>query len=179
MTRNMKKSQVAAAEKSAKFSYIITIFAAAVIDWAALQALWAAMTGAKLTSQLPFLSGATDDDKAGHTIECKAGTVVPTINPGEAPMDGNAQITGIVEGINEDSLAWAYELQGEEVVAIVERCSDGKKFLFANPCTGGVTFQYQSIGAQDGGTAGINFQLTGTDCPKPMVVYEPASVQQS
>ena len=174
MTRDIKKSQVEAADKSAKFIYIITIFAASVIDWHALQVLWNAATGGKLTSQVPFVTGATQDDQAGHVIECKGGTVVPVVNPGEAPMDGKAQITGIVEGVNEDTLAWAYDLQGEEVVAVVERCSDGKKFIFANPCTGGMTFQYQSIGAQDGGNAGINFQLTGADCPKPMLVYAPA-----
>ena len=101
--------------------------------------------------------------------------MVPVINAGEAPQDGKAELTAIAEGVDENTLDWAFNMQGEEVVAIVERCSDGKKFLYANPCTGGMTFQYQSIGAQDGGTAGINFTLSGSDCPEPMLVYEPAS----
>ena len=175
--KNIKKSDVVANAKSAKFAYIITLIAAAVIDWKAVSAIVSALDGAKLTSKIPFLEGVTEENEM-HEIECKAGTVIPVINPGEAPMDGNAQITGIVEGLDEKTLDWAYSMQGEEVVAIVERCSDGKKFAFLNPCTGGLTFQYQSIGAQDGGNAGINFQLTGSDCPKPMLVYEPATASQ-
>ena len=181
MTKNIKKKDVAATSKSAKFAFIITFIEALIVDWAALQTLWAAKTGAKLTSQVPLLTlpqGKTADDYT-HTVECKAGSITPVINAGESPMDGKAQITGIVDGIDENTLDWAYGMQGEEVVAIVERCSDGKKFIFANPCTGGMTFQYQSIGAQDGGTAGINFQLTGGDCPEPMLVYEPAAVQNN
>lgn len=174
--KNNSRKNVTAASKSTKYNYIITLVAAAIVDWAALAALWKAKQGAKLTSKLPLLAlpdGETEADQY-HTIECKPSTVVPVINAGEAPMDGKAEITAIAEGVDESTLDWAYGMQGEEVVAIVERCSDGKKFLFANPCTGGMTFQYQSIGAQDGGTAGINFTLTGADCPEPMLVYEPA-----
>lgn len=174
--KNKTRKDVNAASKSTKFSYIITLVAASIVDWAALAALWKAKTGAKLTSKLPLLAlpeGETEADQY-HTIECKPGTVVPVINAGEAPQDGKAEVTAIAEGVDEKTLDWAYSMQGEEVVAIVERCSDGMKLLFANPCTGGVTFQYQSIGTQDGGTAGVNFTLTGADCPEPMLVYEPA-----
>ena len=176
--KNNSRKNVTAASKSTKYNYIITLVAAALVDWAALASLWKNnRTGAKLTAKLPLLAlpdGETEADQY-HTIECKPSTVVPVINAGEAPMDGKAEITAIAEGVDESTLDWAYGMQGEEVVAIVERCSDGKKFLFANPCTGGMTFQYQSIGAQDGGTAGINFTLSGSDCPEPMLVYEPAS----
>ena len=173
--KNKTRKDVNAASKSTKFSYIITLVAASIVDWAALAALWKAKTGAKLTSKLPLLELLQGESEADqyHTIECKPGTVVPVINAGEAPQDGKAEITAIAEGVDENTLDWAYGMQGEEVVAIVERCSDGKKFLYANPCTGGMTFQYQSIGAQDGGTAGINFTLSGSDCPEPMLVYEP------
>ena len=181
MVKNIKRKDVDAKSKSTKFSFIITLYEAAIVDWAALAALWKAKTGAKLTSQLPFLELTSPDTVDDHTItlECKPGTVVPVVNAGEAPMDGKAEITGIAEGIDENTLAFAYETQGKEVVALVERCSDGKKFLFANPCTGGMTFQYQSIGAQDGGTAGINFTLSGADCPEPMLIYEPAQATQT
>lgn len=179
MVKNVKRKDVDAKSKSTKFSFIITLIEAAIVDWAALAALWAAKTGAKLTSQVPYLELTSPDTVADHTLvlECKPGTIVPVVNAGEAPTDGKAEITGIVEGIDENTLQMAYENQGKEVIAIVERCSDGKKFLFANPCTGGMTFQYQSIGAQDGGTAGINFTLSGADCPEPMLVYEPAAAQ--
>ena len=175
--KNNSRKNVNAASKSTKYNYIITLVAAAIVDWAALAALWKAKTGAKLTSKLPLLALPQGESEADqyHTIECKPGTVVPVINAGEAPQDGKAEITAIAEGVDEGTLDWAFNMQGEEVVAIVERCSDGKKFLFANPCTGGMTFQYQSIGTQDGGTAGINFTLSGSDCPEPMLVYEPAS----
>jgi len=181
MVKNIKRKDVDVKSKSAKYSFIMTLIEAAIIDWAALAALWAAKTGAKLTSQVPYLTLESGDSVENHTLvlECKPGTIVPVINAGEAPQDGKADITGIVEGIDEHTLQMAYENQGKELVAIVERCSDGTKFLFANPCTGGLTFQYQTIGTQDGGTAGINFTLSGGDCPEPMVVYAPAAAQQS
>ena len=174
--KNKTRKEVNAASKSTKYYYIITLVAASIVDWAALAALWKAKTGAKITSKLPLLELPEGESEADqyHTIECKPGTVVPVINAGEASQDGRAEITAIAEGLDDKTLDWAYGMQGEEVVAIVERCSDGMKLLFANPCTGGVTFQYQSIGTQDGGTAGVNFTLTGADCPEPMLVYEPA-----
>ena len=174
--KNKTRKEVNAASKSTKYNYIITLVAAAIVDWAALAALWKAKTGAKITSKLPLLALPEGESEADqyHTIECKPGTVVPVINAGEAPMDGKLEITAIAEGVDDKTLDWAYGMQGEEVVAIIERCSDGMRFLCANPCTGGLTFQYQSIGAQDGGTAGVNFTLSGSDCPEPMLVYEPA-----
>ena len=177
MVKNIKRKDIDAKSKSTKFAFIITLIEAAIVDWAALAALWKAMTGAKLTSQVPYLTLESGDSVENHTLvlECKPGTVVPVVNAGEAPTDGNGEITGIVEGVDEHTLEMSYENQGKEVIAIVERCSDGMKFLFANPCTGGMTFQYQSIGSQDGGIAGINFTLSGADCPKPMVVYAPAA----
>lgn len=180
MVKNVKRKDVDAKSKSTKFSFIITLIEAAIVDWAALAALWAAKTGAKLTSQVPYLTLTSPDTVDDHTLvlECKPGTIVPVVNAGEAPTDGKAEITGIVEGVDEHTLQMAYENQGKEMIAIVERCSDGMKFLFANPCTGGMTFQYQSIGAQDGGTAGINFTLSGADCPEPMLVYAPVAAQE-
>lgn len=181
MVKNVKRKDVDAKSKSAKFSYIITLIEATIIDWPALSALWKAMTGAKLTSQLPYLQLTSPDTVDDHTcvLECKPGTVVPNVGPGEAKTDGKGEVSGLVEGVDENTLAFAYDMQGKEVAAIIERCSDGTKFLFANPCTGGVTFQYQSIGAQDGGISGINFTLTGEDCPMPMVVYAPVAAAQS
>lgn len=174
--KNKTRKEVNAASKSTKFSYIITLVAASIVDWAALNAIWKQKTGAKITSKLPLLELPQGESEADqyHTIECKPGTVVPVINAGEAPMDGKLEITAIAEGLDDKTLEWAYGMQGEEVVAIIERCSDGMRFLGANPCTGGLTFQYQSIGAQDGGTSGVNFTLSGSDCPEPMLVYEPA-----
>ena len=175
MTKNIKKSDVTAAAKSNKYAYILTVIPAGIVDWAALQTLWLAATGGKLTSQVPLLTGSSTDDF--KTIECKGDTIVPVINAGEAPTDGKAEISGTVEGINDKSLEWAYGAQGTENIVIAERCSDGTKLIFANPCTGGLVFQYQSIGGQDGGSAGISFKFTGADCPVPMLVYAPAAVQ--
>lgn len=175
MVKDFKKTQVVAASKSAKLLFKITLFAAAVVDWAELLRNWAtSVSGATLTVALPFLEGTTDAEQAGHVLECKAGSVTFSVAPGETPTEGVATVNGVLEGVDENSLEVAYGLQGEEVVAVVERCSDGKKFIFANPCTGGAVFQYQTIGAQDGGEAGISFTLTGKDCPQPMLVYDPA-----
>ena len=177
MTKNIKKSDVDAKEKSTKLSWILTVIPAAIVDFISLNTLWAAADEGKLTAQVPLKEDASTDNFL--TIECKGNTVVPVVNPGESPYDGNAQITGVVEGVNEKTLAWAYDAQGQEAVVIATRCSDGKRFIFGSPCSGGMTFQYQSIGAQDGGTAGINFQFTSADCPKPMLVYAPASAQNN
>ena len=179
--KNKTRKEVNAASKSTKYNYIITLVAAAVVDWAALAALWKAKTGAKITSKLPLLDLQNEETEADqyHTIECKPGTVVPVINAGEAPMDGKLEITAIAEGLDDKTLDWAYSMPGEEVGANIERCSGGTRCLCANPCTGGLTFQYQSIGAQDGGTAGVNFTLSGSDCPEPMLVYEPAQAPAS
>ena len=172
MTKNAKKSDVTAGAKSSKFAYILTIIPADIVDWPALLTLWQAATAGKLASQVPLLTGSSSDDF--KTIECKGNTVVPVVNAGEAPTDGKAEISGTVEGVNDKTLEWAYSAQGTENVVIAERCSDGTKFIFANPCTGGMVFQYQSIGAQDGGVAGISFKFIGEDCPVPMLVYAPA-----
>ena len=171
MLPNFSKSSVTGNAKSTKLLFILTLYAAAAIDWDALRAIWAAaVENGKLTA-LPLLTG-TGIDSTAHTLECKSGSVSFSVAPGEAPQDGVATVSGVLDGVAEDQLKTAYALQGEEVVAIVERCSDGKKFIFANPCTGGVTFQYQSIGAQDGGEAGVAFNLTGKDCPVPVLIFE-------
>lgn len=174
MITDFVKASVTSAAKSMKMLFVITLYPASVVDWEALRAAWAQKaTAGKLTCPLPFLTGTAQDEQDGHVLECKAGSVTIGVAPGEAPQDGVATISGVLEGLAEDQLATAYSLQGEEVVAVVERCSDSKRFIFANPCTGGVVFQYQQIGAQDGGEAGISFNLTGKDCPVPMLVYEP------
>lgn len=173
MLKDFKKTDVVAASKSSKLLFVITLYSAAVVDWAKLLTDWTtSVTGAKLTTALPFLEGTSQEEQNGHVLECKSGSVTFGVAPGETPTDGAATINGILEGVDETSLDVAYGLQGEEVVAVVTRCSDNKKFIFANPCTGGVVFQYQQIGAQDGGEAGISFTLTGKDCPTPMLVYD-------
>lgn len=173
MIPNLSKSSIKAQDKSLTHLYRIRLLDAAAVDWDALREAWASVSGATLNRAIPTLDTATD--KAWHTVDCKGNTVTVSVAPGEAPANGVATVSGVVEGINETTLAWAYDMQGREVVAVIERCADGKQFIFANPCTGGVTFQYQTIGSQDGNTAGISFNLTGIECPKPMLVYAPAS----
>ncbi len=171
MLPDYSKQTLKGTDKSTKLSFILTLYAASVIAWDALQNAWeSAVAAGKLTTALPIVQGVVGTPY--NTIECKSGSVSFSVAPGEAPA-GVATISGVIDGVAEDQLKTVYALQGEEVVAIVTRCADGKKFVFANPCTGGVTFQYQTIGALDGGEAGISFNLTGKDCPVPVLVYEP------
>lgn len=172
MVKNLSKADVSVSSKSTSILFTIALLAAELVDWVTLRTQWQAATG-KLTQQIPLVESATAD--AWKSVDCGAGTVVPSIAGGESPYDGVATINAIAEGIDEATLDWAYNMQGEEVVAVVTRCSDGKKFVFANPCTGGLVFKYESIGSQDGGKAGIAFTLTGRDCPKPALVYEPGT----
>jgi|GEM_PF-1007320 len=174
MLPNFSKSSVTGASKSTKYLFLLTIYAAAAIQWDRLRTLWAAAVEAGRLTELPLVTD-TGADKNPHTLECKSGSISFSVAPGEAPQDGVATVSGTLDGLAEDQLKTAYALQGEEVVAVIERCSDGKKFIFANPCTGGGTFQYQNIGALDGGESGVSFNITGKDCPVPVLVYEPQS----
>lgn len=177
MVKNFLKSSVLASAKSTSIMYKILILAAELVDWDSLRSAWSdAVKNGVLTIAVPLIESASAS--SWKQIDCAAGTVVPAIAPGEAPQDGVATINASVDGVDETVLDFAYSMQGEEVVAVVERCSDGKKFIFANPCTGGMVFQYQSIGAQDGNKAGMNFTLTGKDCPVPMLVYAPEEVSK-
>lgn len=171
MLPNFSKSSVTSTSKSTKYNFLLTLYSAGSIDWETLQKLWNAAVSKGVLDMLPMLPSGDDNDP--HSIDCKAGSVSFSVAPGEAPQDGVATVEGVIEGLAEEQLKLAYGLQGEEVVAIVTRCSDGKKFIFANPCTGGVVFRYQSIGSQDGGEAGISFNLTGKDCPVPVLVFDP------
>ena len=172
MVKNFLKSSVLASAKSTSIMYKILILAAELVDWDSLRAAWAtSVQSGVLTIEVPLIESATSS--SWKQIDCAAGTVIPSIAPGEAPQDGIATINASVDGVDETVLDFAYGMQGEEVVAVIERCADGKKFIFANPCTGGMVFQYQSIGALDGNKAGMSFTLTGKDCPVPMLVYSP------
>ena len=73
MVKNIKRKDVDAKSKSTKFAFIITLIEAAIVDWAALAALWKAMTGAKLTSQVPYLTLTSPDARVTlRSIQCGA-----------------------------------------------------------------------------------------------------------
>ena len=169
---NFKKSAVAEASKSTTLRHILTWYDAKDVDWQALYEDWKNIEGATMTSDLPLIA-IGDNDPDPIVIECETGMTM-SVAPGETPTDGVATVGASVAGVDETTLELAYQMQGREGVAIVERCSDGKKFIFANPCVGGVTFQYQTIGALDTNKAGIRFTLTGAGCPKPLMVYKPS-----
>lgn len=171
MVKGIDKSKVPATSKALTMKYIIAIIAANFVDWEAFNTIWKNATGGKITSDVPLTTSAP----LWMNFECAPGSVSFNVTPGESPYNGRAQISAIVDGVDETTLDWAFACQGEEVVAKVTRCSDGKVFVFANPCTGGMTFQYQQIGSQDGGKAGISFNLTGTDCPQPVMVLDLSS----
>lgn len=174
MITNFKKSDVAEASKSSTLRHILTWYNSQDVDWDELYTQWRQITGGVYDQTLPLVEDENSNTPEPITIECENGMTM-SVAPGETPTDGVATISASVAGIDETTLELAYQMQGREGVAIIERCSDGKKFIFANPCTGGVTFQYQTIGTLDSNKAGISFQLTGAGCPRPMLVYEPDS----
>lgn len=107
-------------------------------------------------------------------LDAKAQSVKPNAEPGESPYNGKLTISFVIEGISEETLQWAYDNQGEDFVVIWERCSDNKRFIAGDPCSGGLKFSYTSIGDQDGGVSGIAGTLTGAECPNPYFFYNGA-----
>ena len=104
-------------------------------------------------------------------IDAKAQSLKPNAEPGESPYNGKLVINFIIEGISEETQQWAYDNQGEDFIAIWERCSDNKRFIGGDTCSGGLKFSYTSIGDQDGGVSGIAGTLTGAECPNPYFFY--------
>lgn len=116
-------------------------------------------------------------------LDAKAQSVKPNAEPGESPFNGKLVINFIIEGISAETLAWAYENQGEDFVTVWVRCADGQCFIGGDPCSGGLKFSYTSIGDQEGGLSGIAGTLTGQECPSPFYLYngplplvEPAAI---
>ena len=60
MTKNIKKSDVDAKEKSTKLSWILTVIPAAIVDFISLNTLWAAAEEGKLTAQVPLKEDASE-----------------------------------------------------------------------------------------------------------------------
>ncbi|QIK56055.1 hypothetical protein G7051_17495 [Dysgonomonas sp. HDW5B] len=105
-------------------------------------------------------------------IDSKVNTIKPNVAPGESPFNGVITLSPTIEGISEETLAWAYDNVGEDFVVVYERCSDGKRFIAGDPCSGGLKFAYTAIGDLDGGISGIASTFTGGECPNPIYFYE-------
>lgn len=105
-------------------------------------------------------------------VDCKVNTIKPNVAPGESPYNGVITLSPLFEGISEETLQWAYDNAGEDFVVVWERCSDGKRFIAGDPCSGGLKFAYTGIGDQEGGISGIATTFTGGECPNPIYFYE-------
>ncbi|MFT4073507.1 MAG: hypothetical protein QM654_16475 [Dysgonamonadaceae bacterium] len=109
------------------------------------------------------------DAKWNH-IDFLAGSINPTTAPGESPSSQKLTIAASVEGISEEVLDWFYSVNGERIIFVWERCSDGKKFIAGSPCSGGLLVS-GTIGELDNKFRGLKLTLTGADCPEPFWVY--------
>lgn len=111
-------------------------------------------------------------DEKYNYLDGDARTLVMNVEPGENQFKGVPKVTIIIEGLTPDSLEYVYANAGEDFNMIVERCSDGQKFIMGDPCSGGMRMQYTSIGVLEGGNAGISVEFTGGQCNQPVLFYD-------
>jgi hypothetical protein len=111
-------------------------------------------------------------NKTFKFIDALTNTINANAQPGESPYTGKLTLTPTLEGLSKITLDWVYKNVGSRVIAIWERCADGQKFIGGTPCSSGLTVKYTSIGALDGGIAGIALSLEGGDCPDPFYFYD-------
>jgi hypothetical protein len=104
-------------------------------------------------------------------LDVKADTIKVNAQPCESPFNGKLILTPVYEGISRESLSWAYDNAGEDVIVIWERCADKQRFIAGSPCSNGLRVKYTSIGDQDGGIAGIALSFEGGECPEPFYFY--------
>ncbi|MCL1942559.1 MAG: hypothetical protein FWF54_03295 [Candidatus Azobacteroides sp.] len=109
---------------------------------------------------------------AYHYLDIRATSVKPNAQAGESPANGKLVLTPVIEGISKKSLQWIYDMAGEEVIVIWERCADGQTFIGGSPCSNGLKVKYTSIGDQEGGFAGIALSFEGDECPEPFWFYD-------
>lgn len=105
-------------------------------------------------------------------VDAQTNSIKPATQVGESPYNGKLEIPFIIEGISGETLSWSYENQGEDFVGVWVRCADNQCFIAGDPCSGGLRFSYDTIGALDGGISGISGKLTGGECPEPIWLYD-------
>lgn len=104
-------------------------------------------------------------------LDAAQGTIKPNTEPGQAPMDQKLTVTASIEGLSKKSLSWFYELNGERVILIWERCTDGQRFIAGSPCSGGLLLS-GNITTLENGLMGITLTFTGGECPEPLWFYD-------
>ena len=110
--------------------------------------------------------------KKWNYIDSTTDSINPSAAPGESPLTGVLTLTPFMEGISKKSLQWIWDNNGEDCIAVWERCADKQKFIGGSPCSTGLRISYTNIGAGDGGIAGIALQLQGKQCPEPFYFYD-------
>jgi len=127
---------------------------------------WPASLGATINTNVLL------PNKTYKYIDALTGTINANAAPGESPYTGKLTLTPTIEGLSKTTLDWLYQNLGQRVIAIWERCSDGQKFIGGSPCSSGLSVKFTSVGALDGGIAGIAVSLEGGDCPEPFFFYD-------
>lgn len=104
-------------------------------------------------------------------LDAAPNSIKPNTEPGQAPTDQQLTVTASIEGLSKKSLSWFYELNGERVIMIWERCSDGQRFIAGSPCSGGLLLS-GNITTLENGLMGITLTFTGGECPEPIWFYD-------
>lgn len=102
-------------------------------------------------------------------------TYIETLNwegdPGESPLQDKIKITGGLEGVSKAVLDFWYKNRGNRHIVIVERCADNQRFIFGNPCSGGLMLKTEKLGTLEN-MSGIAFNWEGSECPEPFYFYD-------
>ena len=139
--------------------------------------LWLALLEDVDVENFPTLVEATissnvlRDGAVYRYLDAQINSINPNAEPGEAPMNQVLTLSPVIEGLSKQSLAWFYNLNGQRVIAVWERCRDKQKFIAGTPCSGGLLLS-GTTGALENGLAGITITLTGGECPEPFAFYD-------
>lgn len=124
------------------------------------------VAAAATLANVPLLAG-----KKWHYLDCQQNSIKPlAASVGEVAPQGQLNINASVEGITKETLAYLYEINGEDVICVWENCQTGERFIGGSPCSSGLRLTYQSLGAQDN-WQGATIQMKGGECPEPFWFY--------
>ena len=84
-------------------------------------------------ANIPLLAG-----KKWHYLDCQQNSIKPlAASVGEVAPQGQLNINASVEGITKETLAYLYEINGEDVICVWENCQTGEKFVVHVPAASG------------------------------------------
>jgi hypothetical protein len=108
--------------------------------------------------------------KYWHYIDCVEGTVKPNAKGvGTVAPSLNLELLADLAGINDDTLAFLYDNNGEKFIVGWENCTTGLKYVAISPCSNGLRLNIDQMG-EVGDYQGAKLKFTAT-CAEPYYRY--------